>query len=156
MKKENLWFRTKDIHLQTSENVGSGFDIGFDKRIPIETQNELCKFVKWVEQNFNIPISVWVDFEYKHYLVKRDGNRVGYLFYWADFISYPMFTNKEDVPVIRLPVRTEHSTMVEILRSFIEAISDYFAWVCNEISDSYEVDEEYIDEILHLYLNSEK
>ena len=40
MKEGNLWLCAKDIHLQTSENVGSGFDIGFDKRIPLETQNE--------------------------------------------------------------------------------------------------------------------
>lgn len=153
MKDSNLWLRAKDIHIQTSEDIGAGFDIGFDNQIPLATQNELRKFVKWVEANFNIPITLWVDFEHKHYLLEK-GKRVGYLFYWADFSAYPVFSNKEDIPEIRLPVRTEYSTMNEILGSFIEAITDYFAWICNEISDNYEVNEEDVEEVLQEYWNS--
>ena len=79
-----------------------------------------------VESNYRIPVTLWVDFEYNHYLISRSGKRVGYLFYWADFSTYPMFDNAEDIPQIRLPVRTEHSTIEEILASFIEAITDYY------------------------------
>ena len=156
MRDSNLWLRAKGIHIQTSEDIGSGFDIGFDNKIPFETQNELRKFVKWVENNFNIPITLWVDFEYKHYLLRKDGKRVGYLFYWADFPTYPVFSNKEDIPEIRLPVRTEYSTMDEILGSFVEAITDYFAWICNEISDGYELNEDDVEEVLQAYWNSDE
>ena len=78
------------------------------------------------------------------------------MFYWSDFSSYSMFQNKADIPEIRLPVRTEYSTMDEILISFIEAITDYFAWICNVISEDYELDEEEKEEILQAYLNSKK
>lgn len=111
MKDSNLWLRAKGTHIQTSEHIVPGFDIGFDSKISDDTKNELRKFVKWVEENFNIPITLWVDFEYKHYLLGKDGKRVGYLFYWADFPAYPEFSNKEDIPIIRLLVRTEYSTM---------------------------------------------
>lgn len=94
-----------------------------------------------------------MDFEYKHYLISESGERVGYLFYWSDFSYYPVFQNKDDIPIIRLPVRTERSTVKEILRSFIEAITDYFAWICNEIADGFEMDENDVDEILEAYLN---
>lgn len=156
MRDSNLWLRAKRIQIQTSEDIGSGFDVGFDNKIPLETQNELRKFVKWVEDNFNIPITLWVDFEYKHYLLRKDGKRVGYLFYWTDFSTYPVFLNKEDIPEIRLPVRTEHSTMDEILGSFVEAITDYFAWICNEISEGYEINEEDVEEVLQAYWISNK
>ncbi len=41
--------------------------------------------------------------------------------------------------------------MDEILGSFIEAITDYFAWICNEISDGYEIDEKDVEEVLQAY-----
>jgi len=151
MRDGNLWLRAKDTHIQTSEDIVPGFHIGFDNRISEDTKNELRKYVKWIEDNFNIPITLWVDFEYKHYLLGKDGKRVGYLFYWADFSAYPVFLNKEDIPIIRLPVRTEYSTIGEILVSFTEAITDYFAWVCNEISDGYEACEADVEEVLQAY-----
>ena len=116
--------RAQTVELKVSENILPEFNIGFDKRIPTDVEQELRSFVTWVENNYRIPITLWVDFEYNHYLISRSGKRVGYLFYWADFSSYPTFSNCEDIPEIRLPVRTEHSTMEEILTSFIEAITD--------------------------------
>ncbi len=156
MRENSLWQKAKNIQIQISNDILPGFDIGFDSKIPSETQKELRNFVDWVENNFNIPVTLWVDFEYKHYLVKRDGKRVGYLFYWSDFSPYPVFQNKTDIPEIKLPVRTEYSTMDEILGSFIEAVTDYFAWICNVISEDYELDEEEKNEILQAYLNSKK
>ena len=153
MNDSNLWLRAQNIQLRISEDIAPGFDIGFDSKIPPETQKELRSFVNWVEEHFCIPITLWVDFEYNHYLLRRDKKRVGYLFYWSDFSTYPVFHDKTAIPIIRLPVRTEHSTMEEILGSFIEAISCYFAWLCNELSDDFDPSEDDVEEILEAYLN---
>lgn len=154
MKQNSVWLRAQTLQLQVSENILPEFDIGFDKRIPENIEQELRSFVNWVESNYRIPITLWVDFEYNHYLISREGRRVGYLFYWSDFATYPVFDNKDDIPQIRLPVRTEYSTIEEILASFIEAITDYYAWLCNEISENYKIDENDVEEILQDYLNS--
>ena len=152
VNQNSVWLKAQTLKLQVSENILPEFDIGFDKRIPKDVEEELRSFVKWVENNYHFPITLWVDFEYNHYLISSDGRRVGYLFYWADFSTYPIFDNKDDIPQIRLPVRTEHSTIEEILTSFIEAITDYFAWLCNEISEGYKINENDVEEILQAYL----
>ena len=151
VNQNSVWLEAQNIKLQVSEDILPEFDIGFDKRISKEVEEELCTFVKWIENNYHIPITLWVDFEYKHYLIRRDGKRVGYLFYWADFSSYPVFDNKNNIPQIKLPVRTEYSSIEEILTSFIEAITDYYAWICNEIGN-YEQDEKDVEEILQAYM----
>ena len=152
--ESSVWKKAQTLELQVAENIQPEFSIGFDKRISKEVEQELRSFVTWIEHNYRIPITVWVDFEYNHYLISRSGKRVGYLFYWADFSTYPMFDNAEDIPQIRLPVRTEHSTIEEILASFIEAITDYYAWLCNEIYEGYKPNEEDVEEILQAYLCS--
>lgn len=152
MKQNSVWSKAQTLQLQVSKEISPGFDIGFDKRIPKDVQEELRAFVEWIEGNYSFPITLWVDFEYNHYLISRDGRRVGYLFYWADFATYPVFDNKEDIPQIRLPVRPEHSTIEEILTSFIEAISNYYAWLSNEIMEDYQFDEDEVEEILQAYL----
>ena len=151
MNENSVWKKAQIIELDISKNIVPGFDIGFDKRISDDIEKEMRSFVKWMEDNYRIPITLWVDFEYSHYLIRRDGKRVGYLFYWADFSSYPVFENKNDIPQIRLPVRTEYSSIKEILTSFIEAITDYYAWICNEI-EIYEQNENDVGEILQAYL----
>lgn len=153
MTENNVWVKAQSLELIVSENILPEFNIGFDKRIPKEVEQELRAFVTWIEQNYRIPITLWVDFEYNHYLIDLNGKRVGYLFYWADFASYPEFNNIEDIPQIRLPVRTEHSTIEEILASFIEAITDYYAWLCNEINEGYTPILNDVDEILQTYLH---
>ena len=120
MNKNSVWIKSQTVKLKVSENILPEFNIGFDKRIPKDIEEELRSFVSWIEANYRIPITLWVDFEYNHYLISRKNKRVGYLFYWSDFSSYPVFDNKEDIPQIRLPVRTEHSTIEEILYSFID------------------------------------
>ena len=154
MSENSIWEKAQIVKLNVSDNISPGFNIGFDKKISHEVEQELRSFVTWVEQNYRIPITLWVDFEYKHYLVSRSGKRVGYLFYWNDFTSYPNFDNEEYIPCISLPVRTEHSTIEEILTSFIEAITDYYAWICNEIYEEYIPNEDYVEEILQAYLCS--
>lgn len=155
MNPNNIWYRAKHVLIQTSDDIKDGFDIGFDDEISEEIKTELKNFISWVEKNFNLPITLWVDFEYKHYLKKSNGKQVGYLFYWSDFDTYLIFENIDNIPEIRLPVRTEKSTMEEILTSLIEAITCYFAWICNEISESYIPNEEEVEEILQEYLKVE-
>ena len=154
MTKNSVWKKAQMVELQVSKNILPEFDIAFDKRIPRDIEDELRSFVRWVESNYRIPITLWVDFEYNHYLISKEHKRVGYLFYWSDFSSYPVFDNKEDIPQIRIPVRTEHSTIEEVLSSFIEALTDYYAWICNEIHEEYKADENEAKEILQAYLQS--
>lgn len=76
---------------------------------------------------------------------------MGFLFYWADFTTFPVFEREEDIPVIRLPVRTDRWTMEEILTSFAEAITDYFVWLANEMVDGYEADNETVEAVMAAY-----
>ena len=152
MTANSVWKKAQKLELQVAKSILPEFSLGFDKRIPKEVEQELRSFVAWVEHNYRIPITLWVDFEHNHYLISRSGKRVGYLFYWADFSFYPVFDNAEDIPQIRLPVRTELSTIEEILTSFIEAITDYYAWLCNDIYEGYKPNEDDVEEILQAYL----
>ncbi len=152
MKDNHLWNRAKEVQIRRSPDIVGNFDIGFDSKIPEETKDALKQFICWVEENFYLPVTLWVDFKYNHYLIDRNGNRVGYRFYWADFTSYPVFDNPDDLPVIELPVRTERWTMEEILTSFIEAISLYFAWLTDTMTEDTKPDEDGVEEVLHAYL----
>ena len=154
MNSNNLWNKAKKVHIQTTTDIIGNFNLGFDNKIPEEVKAELCNFVSWVEKNFHLPVTLWVDFEYKHYLVRRDGKRVGFLFYWADFSSYPLFNDSKDIPMLRLSVRTEYSSIDEILISFIEGISYYFAWICNVLDTNYTPDEDEVEEIFQEYMKS--
>ena len=110
-------------------------------------------FVYWVEDHFSIPVTLWVDFKYNHYLINQAGKRVGYQFYWVDFADYPVFTNPDDIPVIELPVRLEHQALDQILSAFIEAISKYFAWLTN--TEDYTPNPGDIQEVLQAYLQAQ-
>ena len=152
MRESHLWNRAKEVKIQTAPDIVGNFDIGFDRNIPEETKDMLMQFVYWVEDNFSIPVTLWVDFKYNHYLIDQNGKRVGYRFYWADFTSYPVFDNPDDIPVIELPVRTEYWTNEEILTSFIEAITDYFVWLTNHNTTNLVSDERDTEEVLQAYL----
>ena len=152
MRENHLWNSAKNLQIHTGPDIVGNFDIGFDDKIPEETKDALMKFVYWVEDHFCLPITLWVDFKYKHYFIDPSGKRVGYRFYWADFVTYPSFDNENDIPVIELPVRTEHWTMEEILTSFIEAITLYFTWLTNSITVSTKPDKKDVEEVLQAYL----
>ena len=154
MKSENLWEKSRGICIKTSADIVGNFDIGFDDNIPDETKDALMKFVYWVEDHYNLPVTLWVDFKYKHYLIDCNKKRVGYKFYWVDFANYPVFENTDDIPVIELPVRTERWTMEEILSSFIEAITHYFAWLANIHSDGFTPNEDLVELVLRSYLKT--
>ena len=148
----HLWKEASKLPIQTGDDIVGGFDVGFDKEISESTKDALMQFVYWVEDHYDLPVTLWVDFKYRHYLVDQNRNRVGYKFYWADFATFPVFENFDDLPVIELPVRAEKYTMAEILFSFVEAISHYFAWLSNADMASFEPDEALTKEILQSYL----
>ncbi len=148
----HLWEQAKEVNIQAGEEIVGNFSLGFDKRIPEEMKNTLIDFVYWVEDNYPIPVTLWVDFKYNHYLVTRNKKRVGYKFYWVDFDTYPAFEKEEDIPVIELTVRTENWTIEEILASFVEAITCYFAWLTNQMVEGFRPDPEQVEEILQKYL----
>ena len=153
MREAHLWNRAKAVEIRTSSDIVGNFDIGFDHKIPDETKDELMRFVYWVEDHFSLPVTLWVDFKYNHYLIDRNGKRVGYRFYWADFADYPVFDNPDDIPVIELPVRTEHWSLEQILTSFIEAISQYFSWLMNDFTEDTQPDA--VEEVLQAYLHDQ-
>lgn len=151
MAINELWESAKTLPIQTGMEIVGGFDVGFDDRIPEQTKNALMDFIYWVEDHYHLPVTLWVDFKYCHYLVDQRKKRVGYKFYWVDFVTYPIFENFDDLPVIELPVRTEKYTMDEILASFIEAITHYFAWLSKLDMGSFKADEELTENILRAY-----
>ena len=154
MKSENFWEKSKEIHIKTSADIVGNFNIGFDDGIPEETKDALIRFVYWVEDHYHLPVTLWVDFKYRHYLIDRNKKRVGYKFYWVDFANYPEFENADDIPVIELPVRTERWTMEEILASFTEAITHYFAWLANAHHEDFAPDEGLVESVLQSYLKA--
>ena len=81
MAGNGVWKKAQTVELKVSENILPEFDIGFDKRIPIEVEQELRSFVTWVENNYRIPITLWVDFEYNHYLKKAETYPVENIFH---------------------------------------------------------------------------
>ena len=147
----NFWEEASTLSIQTGADIVGGFDVGFDKAIPEETKDALMDFVYWVEDRCALPVTLWVDFKYRHYLVDRDKKHVGFKFYWVDFNTFPVFENFDDLPVIELAVRTEKSTMDEILRSFIEAVTCYFAWLSRMDMHTFRPEEALTEEILRTY-----
>ena len=151
MDEQHLWNRAKNLDIQTGPEIVGGFSLGFDRRIPKETRQELVDFAYWVEDHFPLPVTLWVDFRHNHYLIDRNGKRTGYRFYWAPFEAYPLMEREADIPVIELAVRTEHGTIREILRSFARAISLYFVWLSGENPDDCIPDEGEADQILDAF-----
>lgn len=150
-----IWNQIKDINIVLSSNLKNEFTCKFDSKVPEEMKAKLLQFVGWVEKTYGLKTPVYVQFEQKNYVLTEDRERVGYLFYWADFDNYPNFDEEEDIPVIVLPVKDEQWTYEEIIGSFVEALTDYYAWCLNIIED-YELDEEEVEEIAESYLKTLK
>ena len=85
--EKNYWKEAGALNFQLSEEIVGGFDIGFEAGIPEETQDALMRFAYWVENNYALPITLWVDFKNRHYLRDPSGKRVDYKFYWVDFAN---------------------------------------------------------------------
>lgn len=152
MQNNHLWNEAKSADIQTGPEIVGNFDVGFDAKIPEETKDALMRFVYWVEDNFSLPVTLWVDFKYNHYLLDESGKRVSYKFYWAKLT--PVFDNPDDIPVIELPVRTEYSAMEEILTAFIAAITLYFQWLTGK--PITQPDETQVDAVLQAYLQKKE
>ena len=150
---DNLWENANNLPIQVGPEITGSFDVGFDEKIPEETKDALMRFIYWVEDHYTLPVTLWVDFKYNHYLITRDKRRVGYRFYWADFTTWPAFENPDDIPVIELPVRTENRTIKSILESFIQAISLYYIWLSNEDPSSKLPDSALVEAILQQYFD---
>ena len=146
---KNYWTAAAALQFQLSQEIVGGFDIGFDPGIPEETRDTLMNFVYWVEDNYNLPITLWVDFKNRHYLRDPAKKPVDYKFYWVDFADYPVFEKEADIPVIELPVKTERK---KLLATFTEALTHYFAWLCNEYHCGFVPDPQMTESILQAYL----
>ena len=150
----NPWETASALLIQTGKEITGGFDVGFDSEVPETTKDALMHFVYWVEDHYSLPVTLWVDFRSKHYLIAPDRKRVSYRFYWAEFATYPVFDNYDDIPVIELAVRTENRTMDNVLTAFIEAISHYFAWLSCADMGSFQPDKGLTEAILQTYKDS--
>ena len=146
---KNYWNNAAELTFQLSEEIVGGFDIGFDPGIPEKTQTLLIDFVYWVEDHYNMPITLWVDFKNRHYLRDPSKKRVDYKFYWVDFANYPVFEKEADIPVIELPVKTGTE---QLLATFAEALTHYFAWLCNEYHCGFQPDPKLAESIVQAYL----
>ena len=152
MEHTNVWHNAKDIHIQTSHEIVGGFSLGFDAKLPEKTKALLTDFAYWVEDHYPMPVTLWVDFKYNHYLLDENKQRVPYRFYWVDFENYPVFLKEEDIPVIELAARTEHTSKEQLLRNFASAITHYFAWLNNGYQKGFLPNEADVEAIMHKYL----
>ena len=84
-------------------------------------------------------------------MIDRNGKKVGFIFYWSDFKNYPNIYTEDDLPIIELPVNNDKWSMDEIITSFIEALTMYWAWCLNIMSDEYITDNSLVDSILMEY-----
>ena len=150
--EKNYWIEAGKRTFRLSEEIVGGFDIGFEAGIPAETQDALMHFAYWVENNYALPITLWVDFKNRHYLMAPGKGRVDYKFYWVDFAEYPVFEKEADIPVIELPVKTGRQTLEDILHTFAEALCHYFAWLCNTYSEDFMPDTALAESVLQAYL----
>lgn len=153
-----LWDKAQHVKINIENKEIGRFDIGFDNEIPEIFRTRMRNVIVWLENNYNFPIMIWVDFEYKNYLISRGKKRVGYLFHWYEFDKYPDFTDNDEIPDIRLPVKGwEEKTGFEgILISFFTAISYYFCWLLNEDVLNYKVSDDEVDYLVDKYLEFEK
>ena len=152
----NIWEKAKDIQIQTSQEIVGGFSLGFDAELPEETKALLTDFAYWVEDHYPMPVTLWADFKYNHYLLDENKQRVPYKFYWVEFENYPVFLKEEDIPVIELAARTEHTSKEQLLRNFASAITHYFTWLNNTYQKGFLPNKADVEEILWQYQNNTK
>ena len=151
---DNLWEKSKQLSIQTGSEIVGGFDVGFDKEIGEETQNALMDFLYWVEDYYPVPVTLWVDFKHKHYLLDASKKRTPYRFYWVDYESLAKFDSFDDIPVIELAARCEKQTLNVLFSSLIDAISHYYAWLSGEDMKKFQPDQALTEEILRNYQNT--
>lgn len=150
----NIWDQAKKVELNINQDISSGFDIVIKKGIHDELTQELVKFLGWVEENYQVPIMVLVDFVNNYYCLNQSKKRCGYLFYYEDFKDYPNFNNIEDLPYIILPCKgyNEKWSLKDIIGSLIDALTDYYVWLLNKSFTDKEILDT-VEEIINRYFD---
>ena len=156
MHENHLWNRAKNLEIRTGPEIVGNFSLGFDKCIPEEIREELIRFAYWVEDRFALPVTLWVDFKYNHYLLDSGGKRVNCRFWWPDWPDWPVMEREADIPVIELPVRTEKRSVEEVLRSFAEAVSLYYVWLEGKDPAGYRPDAQETAAVLNAFFRGEE
>lgn len=149
----NIWEEAQQVNLNVSKSVKPGFDCWFDERVPLSTKREINSFLKWVQANYSIPVKLQVDFCYNHFLLQRNHKHAYYLFHYESINEYPNFNKQDKLPIIYLPVRTEHCNIEDIIYSFVRAITWYYAWICHKPLDDYEISDADVEEVFLKYLD---
>lgn len=147
----NIWKEAQKVKLNITFECKYEFDISFDDDINREVKKNLTNLMNFIETHYSLKTPLYVEFINKEYIIDKTGKKVGYIFYWDDFKNYPNIYNEEQLPNIELPVNNNKWTVDEILTSFIEALTMYFAWCLNIINDGYNVDNSLVDSILEEY-----
>ena len=93
-----IWKNAQACKILTGPEITGGFNVGFDPEVPEDTRDALMDFIYWVEDHYALPVTLWVDIKFRHYLRKQNRQRAAYLFYWVEFQNYPHFENPDDIP----------------------------------------------------------
>ena len=147
----NLWALVKNRDWPVVPGVRREIDFGFDREIGEEYRERFRDFIAWAEAHFVFPVTLWIDFRYRHYLVSREHRRMGYIIYFKPDARPEMLTDEDDMPVADVPVRREHWLFDEILYSLIECITEYYLWLLDRQAESVNDHADDVLEILNLY-----
>ena len=147
----NLWALVKNRDWPVVPGVRREIDFGFDREIGEEYRERFRDFIAWAEAHFVFPVTLWIDFRYRHYLVNREHRCMGYIIYFKPDVRPEMLTDEDDMPVADVPVRREHWLFDEILYSLIECITEYYLWLLDRQAESVNDHADDVLEILSLY-----
>lgn len=111
----------------------------------------MINFIEFIETVYPLKTPLNIELYNKDHLIDQTGKKVGFIFLWSDFKNYPNIYTKEELPIIKLPVSNVKWSIDEIITSFIEAMSMYFAWCLNIMTDDFKVDNSLVDSILCEY-----
>ena len=151
IRPDNVWAQVKQRTWPVIPGVRREIDYGFDKEIDEEYRERFRDFFAWAEANFVFPVTLWIDLRHRHYLVNRERQRMGYIFYFKPDVRPEELSDEDDIPVADVPVRREKWTFDEILYSLIECITAYYLWLLNRQDESVSDHDEDVQEILDLY-----
>lgn len=151
IRPENIWHQVKTKDWPAHPGMRREIDFGFDREIPEDDRERFRTFVAWAEEHFVFPVTLWIDFKYRHYLLNRSKQRMGYLLYTARDVNPQDVTDMDDIPVAEIPVRREQWRFRGIMYSLIECITDYYLWLLGHGDDDVNDYAKDVEEILTLY-----
>lgn len=147
----NVWKEAKKVNINITFDCVCEFKFELDENINKIVKKELANFMDFIESTYPLKTPIIVSFYNRDKLIDRNGKKVGFIFYWSDFKNYPNIYTEDDLPIIELPVNNDKWSMDEIITSFIEALTMYWAWCLNIMSDEYITDNSLVDSILMEY-----